>query len=77
MKKTGVRKDARNDFLEEKGGSRGENPFLFQKEGVFPPGVPPPHTYFLKCPSAFFSSRDTCACEMPISPATSICVRPS
>ena len=25
---------------------------------------------------ALFSSRDTCACEMPICPATSICVRP-
>ena len=26
---------------------------------------------------AFFSSRETCACEIPISPETSICVLPS
>ena len=26
---------------------------------------------------ALFSRRDTCACEMPICPATSICVRPA
>ncbi len=26
---------------------------------------------------AFFSRRDTCACDMPTSLATSICVRPS
>ena len=26
---------------------------------------------------AFFSRRDTCACDMPTSFATSICVRPS
>ena len=31
---------------------------------------------FFICSSAFFSSRDTCACEIPISPATSIWVRP-
>jgi hypothetical protein len=34
------------------------------------------YTYLRICCSADFSSRDTCACEMPISSATSICVRP-
>lgn len=34
------------------------------------------HTYFLICASAAFSSRETCAWEMPISSATSICVFP-
>lgn len=33
-------------------------------------------TCFFMWFSAFFSSLLTCACEMPISPATSICVRP-
>ena len=48
-------------------------------------GLPAPHRFpsydalicFLIWRMAFFSSRETCACEMPISPATSIWVRPS
>ena len=30
-----------------------------------------------RAPMAFFSSRDTCACEMPTSPEISVCVLPS
>ena len=33
--------------------------------------------FFLMLLSAVFSSRDTCACEMPISLLTSICVFPT
>ena len=33
--------------------------------------------FFLICLMAFFSRRETCACEMPISRATSVWVRPS
>ena len=36
----------------------------------------PPHIVFFMRFSAAFSSLDTCACDMPISSATSICVRP-
>lgn len=30
-----------------------------------------------RAPMAFFSSRETCACEMPTSPEISVCVLPS
>ena len=45
------------------------------------PDAPPncavlPYIYFFICCSAAFSSRETCAWEMPISSATSIWVFP-
>ena len=54
--------------------SSANDPFTTSRTCTMPYGVLDVHRRM--CSSAFFSRRLTCACEIPISPATSIWVRP-